>query len=76
MSTVALQDGKRGEKEPFSNLRRENIGQLLTVNTDCFLILIHSFHIFSVLSRDQCTLRNFLHLCWASVGSHSEYLGT
>lgn len=55
MSTVALQDGKRSEKEPFSNLRRENMGQVLTINTDCPLIRIHSFHFFSVLSREQYT---------------------
>lgn len=55
MFTVALQDGKRSEKEPFSNLKRENMGRVLTINTDCFLIRILSFHFFSVLSREQYT---------------------
>lgn len=54
MSTVALQDGKRSEKEPFSNLKRENMGQVLTINADCFFTRIH-FHFFSVLSREQYT---------------------
>lgn len=59
VSAVALQDGKRSEKESFSKERKYGAG---VNNTDCLLIQIHSFHFFSVLSREQYT-KELMYIC-------------